>query len=75
MSDGREMPLNNGTVLMLYQLMRSVMSSACGAEIGAMFMNTREVVPARKTLAELGHLEPHMPIENRSFGGAHGVIK
>ena len=50
MSSDRQMPPNNGPVLTLCQIMCAVMSSACEAEIGAMYMNARETVPARKTL-------------------------
>ena len=54
-SSDRQMLPNNGPVLTFCQIMRPVMSSACEAEIGAMYMNAREAVPARKTLEELGH--------------------
>ena len=39
------------------------MTSACKAEIGAMYINGREAVPTRKTLEELGHPQPQTPMQ------------
>ena len=33
------------------------------AELGAMFINAKEAVPARKTLEEMGHKQPRTPIQ------------
>ena len=37
------------------QIIKAVMSSAAEAELGALFINYKLAVPARKTLEELGH--------------------
>ena len=39
------------------------MSSAAEAELGAMFINAKEAVPARKTLDEMGHKQPRTPMQ------------
>ena len=39
------------------------MSSAAEAEIGALFLNSRQAIPARTTLEEMGHKQPPTPIQ------------
>ena len=39
------------------------MASAAESEVGALFYNTRNVLPVRVTLQELGHLQPPTPIK------------
>ena len=39
------------------------MSSAAEAQLGALFINCKLAVPARKTLKELGHPQPKTPIQ------------
>ena len=34
------------------------MSSAAEAEIGALFINSRQAIPARTVLEEMGHVQP-----------------
>ena len=38
------------------------MSSAAEAEIGALFINSRQAIPARTLLEEMGHKQPPTPI-------------
>jgi hypothetical protein len=52
MSKDVEYPPNNGAVLSVAQIIKAVMTSAAEAEIGAMYINAREAVPARKSLEE-----------------------
>ena len=63
MSNNNDDPPNNGAVLNIAQIIRAVMTSACEAEIGAMYINGREAVPTRKTLEELGHPQPRTPMQ------------
>ena len=63
MSSDTPIPPNNGAVLTIAQLIQAVMSSAAEAEIGALFINAREAVPARKTLQEMGHSQGRTPIQ------------
>ena len=39
------------------------MASTAEAEVGALFYNTRNGIPMRTTLQELGHLQPPTPIK------------
>ena len=39
------------------------MASAAGAEIGALHINTRQAIPARCLLEEMGHKQPATPIQ------------
>ena len=50
-------PPNNGTVFTVAQtqIIKAVMLSAAETEIGALFINCREVIPTRHTLKEMGH--------------------
>jgi hypothetical protein len=46
---------DNGAVLNVAQVIKSVMSSAAEAELGALFINAKLAVPIRHTLEEMGH--------------------
>ena len=39
------------------------MSSATKAELGALFIHSREAIPARHTLKIMGHQQPHYPMQ------------
>ena len=54
---------NNGAVLNISSIIKNVMSSAAEAELGALFLNSKTAVPARKTLEELGHPQPRTPVQ------------
>ena len=43
--------------------MKHVMPLASEAEIGALFINTRQAIPARQTLEEMGHKQSPSPIQ------------
>jgi len=62
MSSGEEDPPNNGAVANVATIIKSVMSSAAEAEIGALFINSRQAIPARNLLNEMGHKQPSTPI-------------
>ena len=63
MSNNTDVPPNNGAVLNVAQIIKAVMSSAAEAEIGALFINAREAIPARTTLEEMGHPQPPTPMQ------------
>ena len=44
-------------------MIKNVMSSAADAEIEALFINTRQAIPARQLLEEMGHKQPPTPIQ------------
>jgi hypothetical protein len=56
-----EIPINNGAVLNISQIIRAVMSSAAEAELGALFINAKTAISMQKTLSELGHPQPRTP--------------
>ena len=63
LSNNTDVPPNNGAVLNVAQIIKAVMSSAAEAEIGALFINAREAIPARTTLEEMGHPQPPTPMQ------------
>ena len=65
-------PANNGAVLNTANLIKTIMSSAAEAEMGAIFLNAREDTPARNALIEMGH--PHGQTSFHTDNStAHGV--
>ena len=63
MSSDNADPPNNGAVLTIAQIIKNVMSSAAEAELGALFINCREAIPARHALLEMGHPQPPTPMQ------------
>ena len=55
---------NNGAALNTANLIKTVMSSAAEAEMGAIFLAAREAIPAWNTLIEMGHPQGKTPIQN-----------
>ena len=63
LSKNKENAENNGAILNIAKIIKSVVSSAAEAEIGALFINTRQAIPAKRTLEEMGHKQPATPIQ------------
>ena len=63
MSTDTAQPPKNGAVLTIAQIIKAVMTSAAEAEIGALYINCREAVPARHTLEYMGHPQPPTPMQ------------
>jgi len=63
MSNDEEVPPNNGAILNVAQIIKNVMTSAADAEIGALYINTRQAIPARYQLEEMGHKQPPTPVQ------------
>lgn len=61
----------NGAVLSVTQMIKAIMSSSAESELGAMFINAREAIPARKALEEMGHNQTTTPmqVDNRTAIG------
>jgi hypothetical protein len=68
-----DIPINNGAVLNISQIVRAVMSSAADAELGALFINAKTAVSMRQTLNELGHPQPRTPIQTDN-ATAHALL-
>ena len=74
MSEDETFPANNGAVLTIAQIIKAVMSSAAEAELGALYINSREAIPIRHLLEEMGHKQPPTPIQVDN-STALGVVK
>jgi hypothetical protein len=63
MAEKDEIPINNGAVLNISQIIRAVMSSTAEAELGTLFINAKTAVSMQQTLIKLGHQQPRTPIQ------------
>ena len=63
---------NNGAVLNIANFIKTVMSSAAEAEMGAICFNAREAIPARNALIEMGHPQGQTSIQTDN-STTHGV--
>ena len=73
LSGGTDDAPNNDAILNTSQIIKSVMSSAAEAELGALYLNAREAVPCRTLLDKLGHKQPPTPIQTDN-STALGVV-
>ncbi len=73
MAGTEEIPTNNGSVLNISQIIKTVMSSAVEAELSALFINAKMVVSMQRTLEELGHPQPRTPIQTNN-STAHTLL-
>ena len=67
-------PHNNGAVLIVSQIITAVMSSAAEADLGALYINFREAIPARHMLITMGHPHPPTPMQTGNTTDL-GVVK
>ena len=68
---------SNGAVLTLSSIIKHVLASASEAELAAMFYNSREAIPLRITLEEMGHPQPQTPItvdNSTAYGLTRGTM-
>jgi len=63
LSENVDNPLNNGAIYNEASIIKSVMSSAAEAEIGALYINARKGVEERNILEEMGHKQPPTPVQ------------
>ena len=63
MANEEENAENNGAVLNIAKIICNVVTSAASAEIGALFINTRQAILARRLLGEMGHKQPPLPLK------------
>ncbi len=68
-----DIPINNGVVLNISQILRAVMSSATEAKLGALFINAKMAVSMKHTLKEIGHPQTCTPIQT-SNSTAHALL-
>jgi hypothetical protein len=55
MAGTEDIPINNGVVLNISQIIIAVMSLAAEAKLGALFINAKMAVSMQPTLKEMGH--------------------
>jgi hypothetical protein len=68
----------NGANSVVAKVLKSVMSSAAEAEVGALFMNAKALIPLRIMCEELDHIQPPTPMRtdnNAAEGIMNGTIK
>jgi hypothetical protein len=73
MAGSEEIPINNGAVLNISQIIKAVMSSAAEAELGALFINAKTAVSMRQTLEEMGHPQTRTPMQTDN-ATAHALL-
>ena len=73
MSKDVSFPPKKGDVLNLAQIMKTVMSPAAEAEIGAMYVNARKALPSRKIINEMGHRQPQTPMQTDNLAD-HSIV-
>jgi hypothetical protein len=72
-SSDAEDPPNNGAILNISKILKTVMSSAAKAELGALYINARKAIPMHQLLKEMGHKQPKTPIQTNN-STAFGVV-
>ncbi len=66
-------PSNNGAIYNEASIIKSVMSSAAEAKIGALYINAQKGVEERNILEEMGHLQPPPPVQTDN-STADGIV-
>ncbi len=73
MAGTEDIPINNGAVLNILQIIRAVMSLAAEAKLGALFINAKTAVFMQCTLKEIGHPQTCTPIQINNLT-AHALL-
>ena len=73
LSEDDPFPRFNGAILSIAQIIKFVMASAAEAELAALFITAREMIPHRQTLIEMGWPQPKSPIQTDNSTAA-GVV-
>ena len=63
LAEDEPIPRVNGPILSIAQIIKFVMASAAEAELAALYITARDMVPIRNTLAEMGWPQPKSPIQ------------
>ena len=63
LSENEPKPKLNGPILTISQIIKIVMASAAEAEIAALFITAKKIIPLRNTLVEMGWPQPLTPIQ------------
>ncbi len=73
LSNNDDSPPNNGTILTNATIIKAVMSSAAEAELGALYLNSKEAIYLHQIIHKMGHPQPCIPIQTNNTT-AEGVI-
>ena len=63
LSENEPKPKLNGTVLTIAQIIKTVMASAAEAELAALYIMAKKMIPLRHTLIEMLWPQPQTPIQ------------
>ena len=77
LTDNDPIPRNNGPVMTISQIIKFVMASAAEAELGALYITARDMIPLRNALEEMGWKQPKSPIQtdnSTAAGFIHDTI-
>ena len=66
-------PADNGAILVISHVIKTVMTSAAEAELGALYINAREAVYIRNILEAMRHPQPRTPVQTDN-STAEGVV-
>ena len=61
LSKNNPAPSLNGPVLKIAQIIKNIMSSAAEAELSGLFICSKDTIPLRNTLTEMGWPQPPSP--------------
>ena len=56
-------PFQQWVILNISQIIRAVISSTAGAEVGALFINAKTIISMQQPLIKLGHPQPPIPMQ------------
>ncbi len=70
LSENDPFPHFNGAVLSIAQIIKFVMASAAKAELTALFVTAREMIPHRQTLINMSWPQPKSPIQTDNSAAA-----
>ena len=73
LSNDEDTPPPNGATVNISQIIKAVMSPAAEAELGALFIKTKEAVYIRNIMVEMGHPQPPTPIQTDN-STSNGVV-
>jgi hypothetical protein len=73
LSNNDDSPPNNGAILTNATIIKAVMSSVAEAELGALYLNSKEAIYLCQILHKMGHPQPRTPIQTNNTT-AEGVI-
>ena len=77
LSDDDPVPRPNGAILSISHIIKFVVASAAEAELAALYITARELIPLRATLKEMGWPQPKTPIQtdnSTAAGFLHDTI-